>query len=68
MKVAIKQIYYIIPHEKFILYLSEAEWRRKNKSKKVFEKIDEFFACWNLISGKSNEDFISDEYLMELDE
>ena len=53
LKATIKQIYYIIPHENFILYLREAEWRIKNKTKNLVEKIDEFFACWNLISEMS---------------
>ena len=29
---AIKEIYYIITHQNFMLYLNEVEWRIKNKS------------------------------------
>lgn len=49
LKTILKQIYYIIPHNNFSLFLREAEWRQINRNKNLYEKIAEFFADWELI-------------------
>ena len=67
LKSGIKSIYYIIPHQNFLFYLREAEWRIKNKSKNLEEKIKELFACWTLVYEMDVSDFVSDNYLNELD-
>ena len=67
LKSVIKSIYYIIPHQNFLFYLREAEWRIKNKSKNFEEKIKEFFACWTLVYEMDASDFVSDNYLNGLD-
>ena len=33
LKSILKKIYYIIPHNNFIMYLRETEWRQINRSK-----------------------------------
>ena len=66
LKAVIKSIYYIIPHQNFLFYLRDAEWRIKNKTKNLEEKIKEFFACWTLTYNMDPSDFISDNYLNEL--
>ena len=43
LKANIKNVYYIIPFKNFGLFLREAEWRIKNKNKKIKKKISEFF-------------------------
>ena len=48
-------------------YLREDELRIKNKSKTLESKIKEFFDCWAMINGMDDEDFMSDEYINELD-
>ena len=67
LKSVIKNIYYIIPHQNFLLYLRETEWRIKNKDKNLEGKIKEFFSCWTLVYDMDTSDFISDNYLNELD-
>ena len=66
LKSVIKNIYYIIPHQNFLLYLREAEWRIKNKSKSLGEKIKEFFDCWSVVYDIPDSDYISDNYLNEI--
>lgn len=67
MKATTKSKYYIIPHQNFLQYLREDELRIKNKSKTLESKIKEFFDCWAMINGMDDEDFMSDEYINELD-
>ena len=67
LKATIKNIYYIIPHQNFIYYLREAEWRIKNKAKTIEEKISEFFKCWSVINEMEDYVFMNNEYLNQLD-
>ena len=55
-KAIIKNIYYIIPNKHILLFLREAEFRLKNKSKNLESKITQFFACFDLVSGMSEDD------------
>ena len=63
MKAILKHIYYIIPHQNFILFLRETEWRLTNRNKRINEKINEFFENWNLIYDMTDGSFTSDYYL-----
>ena len=65
LKSILKNIYYIIPHQNFILYLREAEWRVKNKNKTLDEKIASFFAAWELVYNMKPENFENDLYLID---
>ena len=65
LKSILKNIYYIIPHQNFILYLREAEWRVKNKNKTLDEKIASFFAAWELVYNMEPENFENDLYLID---
>ena len=66
LKALLKNLYYIIPHKNFILYLREAEWRIKDKDKNINAKIKEFFDCYYTISDMEASDFVSDYYLNEV--
>ena len=56
-----------MPHQNFILFLREAEWRLKNRAKSLNQKINEFFENWNLVYDMPSENFISDYYLNEIE-
>ena len=57
IKACIKNIYYIIPNQNILLLLCEPEFRIKNKNKNLESKIKEFFDCFDVIFGMSDEDF-----------
>ena len=66
LKALLKNLYYIIPHKNFILYLREAEWRIKNKDKNINAKIKEFFDYYYTISDMEASYFVCDYYLNEI--
>ena len=68
MKNLIKNIYTVIPHEDFILFLKESEFRRNINESNSSEKWNEFLSIIKYIDNKWCDELYSIDYLMELTE
>ena len=49
-----------MPNKNILLFLSDDEFRIKNKNKNLDNSIKEFFNCFDVIFGMNDEDFYSE--------
>ena len=68
LKNFIKNIYTVIPHEYFILFLKESEFHRNINQLNSSEKWNEFLSIIKYIDNKGCDELYSIENLMELTE
>lgn len=64
----IKNTYNIIPHEDFILFLKESEFRRNTTHLRSQEKWNEFLEIIKYIDNRDSDELYSIQYLMEITE
>lgn len=66
LKTIIRKIYYIIPHEHFVLFLKEAEFRRNIKSFDNDTKWDEICRIIKYIQNIGIDELYSEKYLTKI--
>lgn len=66
LKTIIRKIYYIFPHEHFVLFFKKAEFRRNINSLDNDTKLDEICGIIKYIQNIGIDELYSEEYLIKI--